>query len=77
MSDIEIACEVRARTTKALCEAAQAAIAYDDAIQSCADDPVKMSSFCTAKGDTLDALYGNWISAARAALHLAREKGLI
>lgn len=30
---------------------------YDKAIRSCADDPEKMSSFCTAEDDTLDDLY--------------------
>ena len=47
---------------------ALAAVAYDDAIQSCANDPKRMASFCTADGDDLDALYACWISASRAAL---------
>jgi len=30
---------------------------YDKAIKACANDPEKMSSFCTVQGDTLDDLY--------------------
>lgn len=52
----------------ALREAAQAALAYDSAIQSCANDPNAMSSFCTAVGDDLDTLYEAWITKSRAAL---------
>lgn len=48
--------------------AARAAIAYDAAIQSCADDPERMSSFCTAQGENLDLLYSKWIDSARAAI---------
>lgn len=48
-------------------ELAQAAIDYDTAIRSCADDPEKMSSFCTAAGDDLDTLYSRWITLAQAA----------
>ena len=51
-----------------LLDAARCAIAYDAAIQSCANDPDRMSSFCTAEGDSLDALYAAWIDAARAAI---------
>ena len=53
-------------------EAARAAIKYDDAIRSCANDPHTMSSFCTAQGDTLDTLYSEWISKSRAALESKR-----
>jgi hypothetical protein len=49
-------------------EAAKAAIAYDDAIQACANDPETMTSFCSAEGDDLDSLYADWITKARAAL---------
>lgn len=52
----------------ALREAAEAAIAYDAAIEQSANDPAAMSSFCTATGDNLDALYEDWITKARAAL---------
>ena len=48
--------------------ACQAAIRYDDAIRSCANDPKKMASFCSAQGDDLDALYFDWITKARKAL---------
>jgi hypothetical protein len=49
-------------------EAAKAAVAYDAAIQSAANDPEKMSSLCTAEGEDLDLLYARWISLSRAAL---------
>jgi hypothetical protein len=52
-------------------EAAKAAVAYDAAIQSAANDPEKMSSLCTAEGEDLDALYARWISLSRAALQKA------
>lgn len=48
--------------------AARAAIAYDEAIASCGNDPAKMSSFCSAEGEDLDALYASWITKAREAL---------
>jgi hypothetical protein len=48
--------------------AARAAVAYDAAIQSAANDPNKMSSLCTAEGEDLDALYARWISLSRAAI---------
>lgn len=48
---------------------AQAAIDYDAAIRSCADDPNRMSSFCTAAGDDLDTLYMRWIGLAREVLN--------
>jgi len=46
-------------------EACKAAIEYDKAIESCAGDPEKMSSFCTAQGDNLDTLYYDWITKAK------------
>jgi hypothetical protein len=49
-------------------ELALAAVAYDDAIRACANDPDKMSSYCSAEGDDLDALYLRWMNLARAAL---------
>ena len=55
-----------------LIAACEAAIAYDKAIQSCANDPDKMASFCTAQGDDLDTLYADWISKSTAALGRAR-----
>lgn len=55
-------------TNSALVAAAKAALAYDTAIASCANDPEKMASFCTAQGDDLDSLYADWIDKARAAL---------
>jgi len=53
--------------------AAEAAIRYDEAIQSCVGDPDRMSSYCTAEGDDLDALYADWIGKSRAVL--AKIKG--
>jgi hypothetical protein len=44
---------------------ARAILAYDQAIQSCADDPEKMASFCTAEGDRLDDLYFRMLELAR------------
>jgi hypothetical protein len=55
-------------TVAELIEAAKAAIAYDAAIKSAANDPAAMSSYCTAQGDTLDTLYADWIEKSRAAL---------
>lgn len=52
--------------------AAMAAIAYDEAIEQSANDPAAMSSFCTAQGDSLDSLYMDWMTKARAALAKAR-----
>jgi hypothetical protein len=46
-------------------ELARAVLAYDEAIQSCADDPETMSSFCTAQGDNLDDLYFRMMEYAR------------
>jgi hypothetical protein len=54
-----------------LLEAAKAALMYDKAIRSCAYEPEKMASFCTAEGDNLDALYDAWISKASAAISKA------
>jgi hypothetical protein len=48
--------------------AAKAAVAYDAAIQSAANDPEKMSSLCTAEGADLDELYARWISLSSAAI---------
>jgi hypothetical protein len=48
--------------------ACEAALAYDKAIKSCANDPDKMASYCTAEGETLDCLYANWISKSIAAI---------
>lgn len=44
---------------------ADAVLAYDAAIYSCANDPDKMASFCTAQGDDLDALYLSMVNKAR------------
>lgn len=49
-------------------EACKAAIEYDKAIESCAGDPEKMSSFCTAQGDDLDTLYFDWMTKAKQAV---------
>lgn len=58
-----------------LLAAADAAIRYDEAIQKCAGDPGKMSSFCTAQDETLDTLYEAWITAAHAARAKLDPKG--
>ena len=54
-------------------EANLAVIAYDEAIQQCGNNPEKMASFCTARGDNLDILYSRMIDKARAAI--AKAKG--
>ena len=54
-----------------LLDACEAAIRYDAVIQTCANDPERMSSACTAEGDDLDGLYNDWISKARAAIRKA------
>ena len=51
-----------------LVAACKAAIAYDEAIRACANEPTKMASFCTAQGDTLDNLYAAWMCKARSAI---------
>lgn len=51
-----------------LLSAAHAAIAYDAAIRRCGNDPALMSSFCSAEGEDLDALYARWIDSTRAAI---------
>lgn len=51
-----------------LFQAAEAALAYDLAVQQAANDPAAMSSFCTAQGDTLDTLYAAWITKAHEAV---------
>lgn len=54
--------------------ACKAAIAYNEALKSCANDPDKMSSFCTAEGDDLDLLYESWIRLSAAAIVKAEDK---
>ena len=73
----QLVAEVRTLRTcnAALARAAHAAIAYDEAIQECADEPNKMSSFCTARGESLDALYLDWISKVRVALKVENYNG--
>ncbi|MCX7283939.1 MAG: hypothetical protein NTX28_07820 [Novosphingobium sp.] len=56
------------RDGKSIVDAALAAIAYDKAIQGCADNPDAMFSYCTAQGETLDSLYADWIAKSRAVL---------
>ena len=57
-----------------LLAAAQAAIAYDREIQACANDPDKMSSHCSAAGQTLDELYSDWLHKSRAAIAKAEAQ---
>lgn len=59
----------------ALKKSAETVIAYDLAIKSCADDPAKMATFCTAQGEDLDALYFAMTYAAREAEALASATG--
>jgi len=59
--------------TPELIKAAELAIVYDEAIQQCANDPEKMASFCTATGEDLDALYLDWVTAARTAIAKTKE----
>lgn len=54
-------------------EACVAAMRYDEAIRGCADDPDKMSTYCTAQGEDLDALYMDWVGKAWRAI--AKAKG--
>ena len=61
-------------TSPKLLEACQAGIIYSKAIESCANDPEKMASFCTAEGDTLDELYFNWINRCDKAIAQAKGK---
>ena len=51
-----------------LLEACEAAIKYDEAIRSCANNPAALTSYGTAQGDSLDALYDEWMHKARAAI---------
>lgn len=51
-----------------LLAAANAAVAYDKAINACGNSPATMSSFCTAQGESLDSLYDEWIAASHAAI---------
>lgn len=44
-------------------------IEYDTAIRECFDDPELMSSFTTAEGEDLDALYFAFTTRARVLLH--------
>lgn len=55
-----------------LLEACKAALVYDQAIRACANDPDRMSSFCTAEGNDLDALYFAWMSMSQAAIAKVR-----
>lgn len=52
-------------------KALNAGIAYDAAIQHCADMPDAMSSYCTAQGVNLDTLYAAWIDASWIAVEVA------
>lgn len=45
---------------------------YDEALTSCANDPVKMAMYCTAQNKTLDSLYDRFTSVARA-MHAKTE----
>lgn len=47
-------------------ELAAAVLAYDAALQGCANDPARMTSECTTEGDDLDTLYMRWLALAKA-----------
>ena len=49
------------------------AVKYDDAIKSCGNDPDKMSTYCTAQGESLDHLYTQWQTEAKRAIELAEQ----
>lgn len=53
---------------KILKQLAEYVIDYDKVITSCANDPEKMSSFCTAQGEDLDDLYFNMVCVAYQAM---------
>ena len=55
-----------------LLEAAESAMRYDKAIRSCANDPDRMASYCTAEGEGLDTLYCDWMVKSFKALKKAR-----
>jgi len=44
---------------------AKACIRYHGALISCCNDPNRMTSFCTADGETLDDLYRDWLNKAK------------
>jgi len=56
-----------------LVAAARAAIAYDQALEACANDPRKMSSFCTVEGEHLDVLYERWRNLSMSAISIVGE----
>jgi hypothetical protein len=74
LEEIERLTTERDELRRQLAELTAAAIRYDAAIQSCANDPERMSSVCTAEGDDLDALYDDWIGKARVAMGLTRPE---
>jgi hypothetical protein len=47
---------------------AAAVEAYDRAVESCANDPERMASFCSAEGEDLDRLYLRMRDLAKAVL---------
>ena len=61
------------RAAPDLLGASRAALAYDDAIRACGNDPERMATYHTAVGESLDALYDAWITKARAAVAEATE----
>jgi hypothetical protein len=50
---------------KDLNELIEAVLKYDRAIQDCAGDPKRMSSYCTARGEDLESLYLAWLILAQ------------
>jgi len=54
-------------------QACRYAIEYDNAIRECANNPKRMHTFCTVKGETLDLLYMRWQQEADRVLELNGE----
>ena len=57
-----------------LLEACKAGIEYNNALEACGNDPDKMTSYCTAKGDDLDNVYIEWMNKTRIAMELIEGK---
>ena len=68
IAELELRLAAVTAERNALLAACEAGVRYDAAIASCANDPDKMASYCTAQGEDLDALYFDWLNRARAAI---------
>jgi hypothetical protein len=70
LQHIDAQAEQIARLAIPLVQLARAAVAYDEAIKECANDPDRMASYCTAEGEDLDTLYFDVIGEAHRVLGL-------